>query len=116
MIKKLSFFIAVLALGLAIWFGFALWTGIYSVYSYPPQSTAYPDGATLIVSRDPGEPTWNSPDAPPPAPPRQPQKKRGIGFGAAPKPTRPLVDRTILELPYIEWAYKRSLEREESSP
>ena len=113
MIKKLSVLIGIVGLGMAIWFGFALWTGIYSVYTYPPESAQYADGATLIVSRDPGEPRWNSPDAPPPGPPKQAPKKRGIGFGTAPKPTRPVVDRVILELPYIEWAYKKSLEREE---
>lgn len=115
MIKKLSFLLGLVAAGLLIWFGFALWTGIYSIYSYPPESPEYADGATLIVSRDPGEPTWNSPDAPPPAPPSQPRKTRGIGFGASPKPTRPIANRVILELPYIEWAYKKSLEREEPS-
>jgi len=116
MIKKLSFFLGLVGLGLIIWLAFALWTGIYSVYSYPPESAAYAEGATLIVSRDPGEPLWNSPDAPPPAPPRQPQKTRGIGFGTRPKPTRPIADRTILELPFIEWAYKKSLEREVPGP
>jgi hypothetical protein len=116
MIKKLSFLIGLVALGLVIWFAFALWTGIYSVYSYPPNSSEYAEGATLVVSRDPGEPMWNSPDAPPPGRPNQPRKTRGNGFGPAPKPTRPIANRTILELPYIEWAYKKSLEREESGP
>ena len=112
MIKKLLFIVTVLVLGILIWFGFALWTGIYSVYSYPP-STLHPDGSTLIVSREPGEPMYNSPDYAP-APKKAEPKTGGIVFSAPMKSKRPVEGRIIVELPYIEWAYKKSLEPQSS--
>ena len=108
MFKKLFYLVLLVALGLGIWVGFALWTGIYSVYSYPP-SVEHPDGTTLLVSRDPGEPMFNSPDAKTPAK-KKPQKTTGIGFAPPIKPGRPLNIRTIAKLPYIKWAYEKSLE------
>ena len=108
MFKKLFYLVLLVALGLGIWVGFALWTGIYSVYSYPP-SPEHPDGTTLLVSRDPGEPMFNSPDAKKP-PKKKPQKTTGIGFAPPIKPVRPLDIRTIATLPYIKWAYEKSLE------
>jgi len=108
MFKKLFYLVLLVALGLGIWVGFALWTGIYSVYSYPP-SVEHPDGTTLLVSRDPGEPMFNSPDAKKP-PKKKPQKTTGIGFAPPIKPVRPLDIRTIATLPYIKWAYEKSLE------
>ena len=109
MFKKLFYFFLICAAGLIIWVAFALWTGIYSVYSFPP-GEEYPDGATLLVSRDPGEPMWNSPDVPQPKKKPQARPGSGIGFSAPEKPRRPLANRIIAELPYIEWTYKKSLE------
>ena len=90
------------------WVVFALWTGIYSVYSYPP-SKLHPEGVTLLVSRDEREPVFNSPDY---VPPKQGQSGQsgGMGFESMPKAKRPPEIRTIVKLPYIEWAYKKSLE------
>ena len=107
MFRKLFYLVLVVAAGLAIWVGFALWTGIYSVYSIPP-GPKYPDGSTLLVSREPGEPLFNSPAYVPPPPP--PRKKGGLGFGPITRPRRPIAERTIVTLPYIEWAYKQSIE------
>jgi hypothetical protein len=91
-----------------LWFVFALWVGLYAFYSFPPSSKEHPRGVTLIISRDEWEPMFNSPDYV--APERHSAEKRGsIGFGSAPKPKRPLRIRTIVELPYIDWAYKQSL-------
>jgi hypothetical protein len=109
MIKKLFIVILVVAAGILIWFAFGLWTGIYSVYTYPP-SKEKPDGATLIVSREGGERMFASPDSPKPKPKAPQAKSRGMSFAAAPKAQRPLAVRTIVELPYIEWAYEKSLE------
>lgn len=90
------------------WVVFALWTGIYSLYSYPP-SKQYPEGVTLLVSREEKEPTFNSPDY------RQIKKtdsgqSGGMGFESMPKAKRPPEKRTIIKLPYIDWAYKKSVE------
>lgn len=109
MFKKIFYLLLIVAAGLTIWVAFAIWAGIYSVYSYPPGDD-YPDGATLLVSRDPGEPMWNSPDVPKPKKKPQPRPGSGIGFSAPEKPRRPVAKRIIAELPYIEWAYKQSLE------
>jgi len=106
-IKKTSIFILVVAAGYLIWTAFALWTGIYSVYSIPP-GKEHPNGTTLLVSREYGEPLFNSPDYK--EPPREVSNQPGLGFAAPIKSKKPLVVRTILELPYIEWAYKKSLE------
>jgi hypothetical protein len=110
---KWTFILAfVLALAGAFWVAFALWTGIYSVYSYPP-SRIHPDGVTLLVSREPGEPMFNSPDYVPPAvKPGEPQK--GTSFQSIPKSRRPLEKRTVVELPYIDWAYEKSIEPPEA--
>jgi hypothetical protein len=108
MLKKLFYLVLLVALGVGIWVGFGLWTGIYSVYSYPP-SEQHPDGATLLVSREPGEPMFNSPDAKKP-PRKKPQKTTGIGFAPPTKSQKPVELRTVAELPYIEWAYEKSLE------
>ena len=105
--KKLLVFLLLIAAAIGFWFAFALWTGLYSVYSFPP-TKAEPEGRTLIVSRDEGEPMFNSP-AVRQAPPKK-VEKRGIGFGGGIQIKRPLEARTIVELPYIEWAYDRSIE------
>jgi hypothetical protein len=108
MFKKLFYLVLLVALGIGIWVGFALWTGLYSVYSYPP-SVEHPDGLTLLISRDAGEPAFNSPDAKKP-PKKKPPKTTGIGFSAPIKSGRPVEIRTIAKLPYIKWAYEKSLE------
>ena len=115
MIRKFTVFLAVVGGALLLWMVFGVWTGIYAIYSVPPMTVAHPDGATIIISRDPGEPMFYSPDTPPPRKKEPSGKpKRGIGFGAAPKATRPVADRIVLELPFIEWAYDKSLEVPES--
>ncbi len=108
MLKWLVIVALVLAACLAFWVVFALWTGIYSVYSYPP-SKQYPEGLTLLVSRDEGEPTFNSPDYVQPKAAAS-DKSGGVSFGSMPKGRRPLAIRTIARLPYIEWAYEKSIE------
>ena len=104
--------ILVLALILAIcavfWVGFALWTGIYSVYSYPP-SKQHPEGVTLLVSRDEKEPMFNSPDYVPPKE-KPVESSGGMSFGSIPRAKRLPEARAIAKLPYIEWAYQKSLE------
>ena len=112
MIKKIFVFLLIVCAAIFFWFGFALWTGIYSVYSYPP-SRENPDGSTLIVARDEGEPLFNSPQHAKPVKKPEP-KGGGLVFTAPLKPKRPVEVRTIVELPYVEWAYKKSLEPEES--
>lgn len=107
-LKRLFILVLVAAICAAIWFAFGIWSGMYSVYSYPP-STEHPDGATLIITREGREPAFNSPDVKlPPPPPKE--KPSGLTFETTPKKIRPVSERTILELPYIEWAYQKSLE------
>jgi hypothetical protein len=108
LIKKILFILIVLVLAIVFWFGFALWTGIYSIYSYPP-SYEHPEGSTLIISRESGEPAYNSPNYKP-APKAEQPRSGGIVFSAPMKSKRPVETRIIVELPYIEWAYKKSLE------
>ncbi len=108
MLKWLLIIALVVGACLAFWVVFALWTGIYSVYSYPP-SKQHPEGITLLVSREEKEPVFNSPDY------RRPKKTESgqsgsMGFETMPKAKRPPEIRTIVKLPYIEWAYKKSLE------
>ena len=100
----------VLGVAMAFWVIFALWSGIYSVYSYPPSKT-HPDGSTLLVTREQGEPTFNSPDYIPPAVKQEEGSSGGVGFGTLPMRKRPVEMRTIVELPFIEWAYHKSLDR-----
>jgi hypothetical protein len=110
MIKAISWILVIVVAGLSLWVVFALWTGIYSVYSIPP-SKDNPKGETLLISRDEGEPMFNSPDYRPPARPSAPQTG-ALGFGTIEKKKRPIATRTVATLPYIEWAYKKSLEPE----
>ncbi len=112
MVKKLFVVVLIVAGGVLIWTAFALWTGIYSVYSYPP-GREHPEGKTLLVSREPGEPMFNSPDAPAAAPKKKDASSGGIGFAPMPKSKKPIEKRLILELPYIEWAYNESLKPQE---
>jgi hypothetical protein len=106
-IKKILAFLLLISLAVLFWFAFAVWTGLYSIYSIPP-SPAEPDGSTLIVAREEGEPMFNSPQYKPP--PKKVEPSGGIGFGSGYRPKRSLDQRTIVELPYVEWAYKKSLE------
>jgi len=107
-LKRLFILVLVAAICAALWFAFAIWSGMYSVYTFPP-SKEHPDGATLIVQREPKEPMFNSPDVKPHAP-QSKEKSTGLSFDTAPRQVRPLTQRTILELPYIDWAYQKSLE------
>jgi hypothetical protein len=109
-LKRLFILAFIILLAFVFWGVFAIWTGIYSVYSLPA-SKDYPDGATLIVSRDQGEPMFNSPAYKEPPKKKEPQGG-GLSFGPMKKPPRPLKVRTLLELPYIEWAYEQSLKTE----
>jgi len=112
--KKVLAFLVIVSLAVLFWFAFAIWTGLYSIYSIPP-SHDDPDGATLIVAREEGEPMFNSPQYKPP--PRKAEQTGGIGFGTVSHPKRPLEQRTIVELPYIEWAHEKSLEpQQEETP
>jgi hypothetical protein len=113
MFKKFSILLVVVVGGIVFWFVFALWVGIYSVYSFPP-SKEHPEGATLIVSREEYEPAFNSPDYKPPESTGQ-DRKSGIGFAKEIKAKRPLRARTIIELPYIKWAYDKSVEGSEKA-
>ena len=106
-IKKIIVFLVIASAAVLFWFAFAIWTGLYSIYSIPPSPTE-PDGSTLIVAREEGEPMFNSPQYK--APPRKAEQTGGIGFGSVNRAKRPLDQRTIVELPYIEWAYQKSLE------
>jgi hypothetical protein len=106
-IKKIIAFLVIASAAVLFWFAFAIWTGLYSIYAIPP-SPGEPDGSTLIVAREEGEPMFNSPQYKPP--PKKVETGGGIGFGSAYRPKRPLDQRTIVELPYIEWAYQKSLE------
>ncbi len=110
MLKKLFGFLVVIAAAVFFWLCFALWTGLYSVYSVPP-SRQNPDGGTMIVSREEGEPMFDSPDYTPP--PRKKAPTGGIGFEPITKPKRPIAERTIVKLPFIDWAYRKSLEKPE---
>ena len=105
--KMLSGILLVVILGVMIWVGFGLWTGIYSVYSTPP-SRAVPQGETRLVSREGREPIFNSPHIK--QAPETQQAKKGIQFGAIDKPKKSIEDRTIIKLPFIQWAYDKSLE------
>ena len=101
--------LTIIVIGTAIWFPFALWTGFYSVYSYPP-SKEHPKGATLIVHREEAEPMFNSPDyVPEKHEPQSDETRGGIGFQRSMGIKHSLQARTIVELPYIDWAYKKSL-------
>jgi hypothetical protein len=105
--KAFSFFLVVAFLG-ALWFAFAIATGIYAVYTFPP-TREDPAGKTLIVSREEGEPMFNSPHYAPPVK-KSTKKQSGLAFTSVQKDKQPLEDRTIVALPYISWAYKKSLE------
>ena len=109
--KKLFVLLLVVVVGTCIWFAFGLWTGIYSIYSYPP-SKEHPDGATLIVSRAEWEPMFNSPEYQPPK--REPKPQGTYSFERARVAPRPISARTIVELPYIECAYKKSIQLQKS--
>ena len=108
-IFKFFFYLSlIVALGLSIWVAFAVWSGLYSVYSYPP-SKENPKGATLLIERQDGEPMFNSPEYK--APPEKPQEKKGgVGFGKTRiRSSKAIELRTIATLPYVEWAYQQSL-------
>ena len=112
MIRKIFYFFLFVAFGAGFWCAFAIWTGIYSIYTVPP-SRENPDGNTLIVAREEGEPMFNSPHYTPPL--KKPTEHSGLSFTTVQKPKRPLEQRTIIKLPYIAWAYKKSLEPQEDS-
>ncbi len=84
-------------LGLAVLF--RIFCGFYTIQPIG----ALPQGRTIIVWRESGEPFFNSPDA------QCLERMGGVSLmcrlgamGAAP------VDRIILRLPYMAWAYRAS--------
>ena len=88
----------VIAVGLLLTFMLvvALKMGFYTIQPIG----ALPEGRTLIVWRDSGEPLFNSPDAM--CMDRVGEVSllcRGVALTAAP------VDRIVLRLPYMDWAY-----------
>ena len=104
--KKIFYVILIVAAGIIIWFLFAIWIGLYSVYSIPP-SKEDPNGATLIIHRDEWEPIFNSPDY---VAPKRNEESQGMGWSKPMKiAKRPLPLRTIIKLPFIDWAYQKSL-------
>lgn len=105
--KIIAWILVLGTVGTIIWFALGIWMGVYSVYSYPP-SRQYPDGVTMIVSREKREPAFNSPQHKP-APEKPAEKKGGMSFEPVAKPTRPLEERIIIKLPYVDWAYQKSL-------
>jgi len=113
MFKKIVGFLIFVLLAGCFWFVFALWTGIYAVYSIPPTHEE-PDGVTYIVSREEDEPIFNSPQYA--APERKAEPQSGvIQFSRVPKPKKSIQDRVIVELPYIAWAYEKSIEKPDST-
>ncbi len=113
MLKKLIGFLVIVLLAGVFWMAFALWTGIYSVYSVPPTHDD-PDGATYIVTREEGEPIFNSPQYVPPI--KKVEPETGIvRFSRVTAPKKPILDRTIMQLPYIAWAYDKSIEKPDST-
>lgn len=112
MIRKIFYFLLFAAFVAGIWGVFAIWTGIYSVYTIPP-SRENPDGNTLIVKREEGEPMFNSPHYTPPL--KKPKEHSGLAFSSVQKAKKPLEQRTVVKFPYVEWAYKKSLEPQETS-
>jgi len=96
--------------GTSLWTSFAVWAGLYSVYSYP-LSEDHPEGATLIIKREEKEPMFNSPDYIPVREKRRSADgKPGIGFGTVEfAKMKPLSIRTVFTLPYVDWAYRKSL-------
>ena len=70
-------------------------------------------GSTLIIQRDEWEPMFNSPDY---VHPEQDEKPQGAGWSKKTyKMKRPVSRRTIVKLPYIDWAYQKSLSVEEKN-
>lgn len=110
-LKWLFILALIVAIAGAFWVAFAIWTGIYTVYTYPPSKT-HPEGVTYLLERDEGEPMFNSPGYVPP--PKKAAAAPGtMSFEAIPRAKRPIEKRTILKLPYIDWAYQKSLEKPE---
>ena len=106
-IKRLFVLILIIAIGVGLWVWFGLWSGLYSIYSYPP-STKHPKGSTLLIERAEREPVFNSPDrAIPPPPPRE--KGAGLGFSSGSIRPKPVEQRPMVELPYLEWSYTMAL-------
>ncbi len=105
--KTVLWVLIVVVLGSLLWVSVGVWSGLYSLYSIPP-SKEYKDGVTFLVTRDAREPIFNSPDYKAPA--KEGSKKNtGIGFTDKSK-GKSLEERTILELPFLDWAYKKSLQ------
>ncbi len=106
--KTLSVIALVGLICVCLWVGFGLWTGMYSVYSIPPSKTNA-EGETLLVSREAREPMFNSPAYKAPEE-KSDGKRGGIDFGASKIKSKPVEDRVIVRLPFIQWAYQKSLE------
>lgn len=107
MIKKFIYLVLIVAAGVVLWFAFAIWIRLYNIYTYPP-SKEHPEGATLIIHREEWEPMFLSPDYKEPV---RDEEKGGAGWSSSSnRLKKPIAIRTIVKLPYVEWAYKRSLQ------
>ena len=99
--------LTIIVIGVALWFPVALWAGFYSVYTIPP-SKEYPRGTTLVVHREGAEPMFNSPEATPNKNEQRSERTRSER-GVQELPKQSMRKRTVLELPYSDWAYRKSL-------
>ena len=99
------------ALGLGLFSGLMFWAKFWEIYSIPP-SKDRPDGATLIISRTEDEPFLNAPDRPLPKKEEDddesPNTQKGM-FGGGPIKKKSVEERTIVELPYVEWLHEKAL-------
>ncbi|MFN0158804.1 MAG: hypothetical protein ACKVRP_12125 [Bacteroidota bacterium] len=106
--KAILWLVIVVVIGSLVWAALGIWTGFYSLYSFPP-SKEYKNGLTFLISRESTEPAFNSPDYT--APPRKDDKRKsGIGFADIKKTKRPILSRVVVKLPYMPWAYRKSVE------
>jgi len=89
-----------------VWVAFAVITAtvlfhmFLGLYTLPP-ADAPPGGRTAIVWRAGGEPFFNSPDA---LCPRRGDASACRALALSRAPTR----RTLLRMPYYDWAYRQS--------
>ena len=113
MFRKMFGLLTIIALLLLGWVSFALWAGFYAIYTVPP-SPSDQSGATMLVSRDEEEPLFDSPDHV--QPPAKHVEESGVVRFSSTRVKRPIDQRTIVKLPYIDWAYQKSIEKAQVEP